>query len=41
MDFKIAVIKGDGVGTEIVDEGLKVLDKIAQNTTTNLNIQMY
>lgn len=30
MDFKIAVIKGDGVGTEIVDEGLKVLDKIAQ-----------
>ena len=30
MDFKIAVIKGDGVGPEIVDEGLKVLDKIAQ-----------
>ena len=29
MDFKIAVIKGDGVGPEIVDEGLKVLDKIA------------
>ena len=30
MDFKIAVIKGDGVGPEIVYEGLKVLDKIAQ-----------
>ena len=30
MDFKIAVIKGDGVGPEIVNEGLKVLDKIAQ-----------
>ena len=30
MDFKIAVIKGDGVGPEIVDEGLKVLNKIAQ-----------
>ena len=30
MDYKIAVIKGDGVGPEIVDEGLKVLDKIDQ-----------
>ena len=30
MDFKIAVIKGDGVGPEIVDEGLKVLDKIRE-----------
>lgn len=30
MDFNIAVIKGDGVGPEIVNEGLKVLDKIAQ-----------
>ena len=30
MDFKIAVIKGDGVGPEIVDEGIKVLNKIGE-----------
>lgn len=30
MDFKIAVIKGDGVGPEIIDEGIKVLQKIGE-----------
>lgn len=30
MDFKIAVIKGDGVGPEIIDEGIKVLKKIGE-----------
>jgi len=29
MNYNIAVIKGDGVGTEVVDEGIKVLEKIA------------
>ena len=29
MKKKIAVLKGDGIGPEIVNEGLKVLDKIA------------
>lgn len=29
MNFNIAVIKGDGIGPEIVDEAIKVLDKIA------------
>ena len=30
MDYKIAVIPGDGIGPEIVNQGLKVLDKIGQ-----------
>lgn len=30
MVMKIGVIKGDGIGPEIVDEALKVLDKIAE-----------
>ncbi len=30
MDKNIAVIRGDGIGPEIVDQALKVLDKIAQ-----------
>lgn len=28
MDYKIAIIKGDGVGPEIVDEAIKVINKI-------------
>ena len=30
MDFKIAVIKGDGVGQEIINEGIKILRKIEE-----------
>lgn len=30
MDFKIAVVKGDGIGPEVVDETIKVLDKIGE-----------
>ena len=30
MEFKIAVLKGDGIGPEIVDEAIKVLDKIGE-----------
>ena len=29
MEKKIAVIRGDGIGPEIVNQALKVLDKIA------------
>ena len=29
MEFNIAVIKGDGIGPEIVGEAIKVLDKVA------------
>lgn len=31
MDFKIGVIKGDGIGPEVIDETLRVLDKIGEN----------
>ena len=27
--FKLAVIGGDCIGTEVVDEGLRVLDKVS------------
>ena len=30
MNKTIAVIKGDGIGPEIVSEALKVLDKVAE-----------
>ncbi|WP_028829385.1 3-isopropylmalate dehydrogenase [Proteocatella sphenisci] len=30
MKFKIAVIKGDGIGPEIVDQAIRVIDKIAE-----------
>ena len=30
MDFNICVLKGDGIGPEIVDEALKVLDKVGE-----------
>ena len=28
-EFKVAIIAGDGIGPEVVAEGLKVLDKVA------------
>lgn len=37
MDFNIAVIKGDGVGPEIIDEGIKVLNKIGEKFNHNFN----
>jgi 3-isopropylmalate dehydrogenase len=30
MDYKIALIKGDGIGPEIIDEAIKILDKIGE-----------
>ncbi len=30
MNYNIAVIKGDGIGPEIVDEAIKVLDKVGE-----------
>ena len=30
MDLKIGVIKGDGIGPEIVTEAMKVLDRVAE-----------
>lgn len=30
MDYKIALIKGDGIGPDIVDQAILVLDKIGE-----------
>ena len=30
MELKIGVIKGDGIGPEIVNEALKVLDRVGE-----------
>ena len=37
MDFNIAVIKGDGIGPEIVTEAMKVLDAVGQKYGHNFN----
>ena len=34
MEKNIAVIKGDGIGPEIVTESMKVLDKVADARLT-------
>jgi len=37
MDYKIAVLKGDGIGPEIVDQAIKVLKAIGQKFGHNFN----
>ncbi|MFV0518924.1 MAG: 3-isopropylmalate dehydrogenase [Lachnospirales bacterium] len=37
MNYYIALIKGDGIGPEIVDEGVKVLNKIGEKFNHNFN----
>jgi len=37
--YKIAVIKGDGIGSEIVDEAIKVLDAVSTNAGFNLEYE--
>jgi 3-isopropylmalate dehydrogenase len=39
--YNISIIKGDGIGPEIVDEAIKVLDKVAQKFNFNLNYSEY
>ena len=39
MEKTIAVIKGDGIGPEIVDEALKVLDAIAKKYNHTFDYQ--
>ena len=36
MNLKIGVIKGDGIGPEIVTEAMKVLDKVAKRYSHNI-----
>ena len=38
-NYKIAVIKGDGIGPEIVDEAIKVLDALSANVGFNLEYE--
>ena len=30
MELKVGIIKGDGIGPEIVEEAMKVLDKVGE-----------
>lgn len=39
MDCKIAVIKGDGIGPEIIDSSIKVLEKIARKHNHSFNFE--
>lgn len=39
--YKIAVIKGDGIGPEIVDEAIKVLDALSVNTECEFSYKEY
>ncbi len=39
MNYNIAVIKGDGIGTEIVNEAIKVLNKIGEKFNHNFTYQ--
>lgn len=41
MEKKITVIKGDGIGPEIVNEALKVLDAVAKSITILLLILIF
>ena len=41
MNYKIALIKGDGIGPEIVDEAVKVLNQVGEKYGLHLIIQEY
>jgi len=40
-NYKIAVIKGDGIGPEIVDEAIKVLDALSVNVGINFEYEEF
>ena len=41
MTKKIAVLAGDGIGPEVVDQGLKVLEKVSQNSSLDLELEEF
>ena len=41
MPFRIAVIPGDGIGPEVIAQGLRVLDAVTAATGTHLDRVMY
>lgn len=40
-NYKIAIIKGDGIGPEIIDEAVKVLDAVSANEEFSLSYKEY
>ncbi len=40
-EYNIALIPGDGIGPEVVAQGVKVLEKLAQISTLNFNFQEF
>ena len=40
-EYKIAIIKGDGIGPEIIDEAMKVLDAVCATEDFSLNYSEY
>lgn len=41
MDFKIGVLPGDGIGPEIVEQAIKVLNAVGKNSITSLFTPMH
>ena len=41
MDFNIALLKGDGIGPEIVDSAVEVLEKVGQKFGHNFKFTPY
>ena len=39
--FNIAVIAGDGIGKEVMPEGLKILKKVSEKFDINLNFEEF
>ena len=39
--FNIAVIAGDGIGKEVMPEGIKVLKKVSEKFNINLNFEEF
>ena len=37
--FKVAVLPGDGIGPEVVNEGMKVLRKLSENYSVQFDFQ--
>ena len=40
-NYNIAVIPGDGIGTEVVDSAIKVLNEVSKKNNFKLNYKFY
>src|SRR2546430_8366932 len=41
MPFRIAVIPGDGIGPEVIEQGIRVLEEVIQHTGAGLQFKTY